>query len=144
MKIDQIDFKIMQLLRENGRTHNKQIAQSLGLSEGTIGNRINKLLNNDLLKITGLVNPSVFPEKQCIFLAVKIAYNKLSIKIAQEIAKLEQVRSASIVTGQYDILVELFIDAAHLIDFLSGDLAQVDGIVSVESFISLKCFHKWI
>jgi len=144
VKIDKIDHKIIEILKKNGRMPNKEIAKILELSEGTIGNRINKLLKNDLIKIVGLASPAVFPEKQFIYLGIKIDSNKLSIKVAQEIEKLPHVKSASIITGQYDILVELFMEISKLIDFLNKELSRIESIVSVESFVVLQSFSKFI
>ena len=144
VKIDKIDHRIIEILKRNGRMPNKEIAKILELSEGTIGNRINKLLKNDLIKIVGLASPAVFPEKQFIYLGIKIASNKLSIKVAQEIEKLPNVKSVSIITGQYDILVELFMEISRLIDFLNKELSRIESIVSVESFVVLQSFSKFI
>jgi Lrp/AsnC family transcriptional regulator for asnA, asnC and gidA len=144
VKVDKIDLKIIEILKKNGRIPNKEIAKILELSEGTIGNRINKLLKNHLIKIVGLTSPAVFPEKQFIYLGIKIDSNKLSIKISQEIEKLPGVKSVAIITGQYDILVELFMEISKLINFLNKELSRVESIVSVESFVVLQSFSKYI
>ena len=144
MKLDEIDYNILQILEINGRTPNNEIAIKVGVSEGTIRNRITKLIKENFLKIRGLINPGHITDKQYIFLGIKIAINKDSIKTAQSIVALPNVKSACIITGRFDLLVEVFIEPYNLIHFLSKDLAKTGTIVSVESFITLKSFNKWI
>jgi len=57
MKLDETDLNIIALLKENGRIQNNDIASRLSISEGTVRNRIKKLIDNDFLSIRGLVNP---------------------------------------------------------------------------------------
>lgn len=144
VKLDEIDREIIQILEENGRTPNNEIASRVDVSEGTIRNRILRLLKSGFMRIRALVNPSCITEKQCIYLGIKIAINKDTIKTAEAIIKLPDVKSAAIVTGRFDLLVEIFIAPHRLIHFLSQDLARTGTIVAVESFITLMSFNKWI
>ena len=50
-----------------------------------------------------------------------------------------------ITTGHYDLIVELWLPSKHgLIDFISGHMAAIDGIVATESFLVMKSMKKWI
>ena len=44
--MDRLDEKIIQILRDNGRISNAEIARDLNVSEGTIRRRIRKLIQN--------------------------------------------------------------------------------------------------
>ena len=64
---------------------------------------------------------------------------------ARAVRALPEVRSVSIVTGRYDLLVEITVDSNQgLIRFLSESLAEVPGITSSETFLLLKTFGKWV
>ena len=143
-KLDDIDGKIIRILEENGRTPNNEIASRVEVSEGTIRNRILKLIKNGLMRITALINPSFVVDRQLIYLGIKVALNKDTIKTAEAIIKLPYVKSAAIVTGRFDLLVEIFIPSSRLINFLTQDMARTGTIVNVESFVTLKSFNKWI
>jgi len=56
MKIDDINIEIIKHLRD-GRKSFKKIAKILGITENTVRSRVNKLTNEGILEITGLVNP---------------------------------------------------------------------------------------
>ncbi len=144
MKLDRIDHGIIDILQQNGRAPNNEIALAVGVSEGTVRNRIVRLISEQLLRIKGLINPSHITEKQYIFLGIRIAVNKDSIETAQAIVELPNVKSVCIVTGRFDLLVELFTEPHNLIHFLSRDLASTGTVVSVESFVTLKSFNKWM
>lgn len=144
MKIDKIDTEIINCLNKNGRISNNEIAAKLSISEGTVRNRIRKLTDNNYLKVKGLVNPNQITEKQVIFLGAKVAVSKDLEKTAVAVSKLPHVNSTSIVTGRYDLIIEVFLEPYAVITFLCNDLAKLDSIVSTESFMTLKNYDKWI
>ena len=145
MLTDDSDRRIITVLNTDGRINNKEIADKLGISEGTVRNRIRKLTDAGLLRVAGLINPDDSPDKQLMLLGVNIDSSKDLDKKATEIALLDGVQSAYITAGRYDIMVEVWIDAkGGLIKFLSQTLATVSGINSTESFLIMKSFNKWI
>jgi Lrp/AsnC family transcriptional regulator for asnA, asnC and gidA len=145
MQTDDVDRRIITVLNVEGRINNKEIAAKLGISEGTVRNRIRKLTDASLLRVAGLINPDDSPSKQLMLLGVNIACSRDLAKKAGEISRLAGVQSAYITAGRYDIMVEVWIDAkGGLIKFLSQTLATVDGITSTESFLIMKSFNKWI
>lgn len=143
--LDNTASKIIELLKDNGRISNKVIAEKLGISEGTVRNRIKSLIDEGHLKLAGLIAPDKNPEKQLVLLGINLSASKDLQEKAEAIAKFPEVKSALISTGRYDLLIELWVDVKYgLIDFLSNSLAKVDGVVSTESFIIMKSYNKWI
>ena len=51
MKLDLTDKKIIQLLGADARMSNNQMGQAIGVTEGTVRNRIQKLIKNKVIKI---------------------------------------------------------------------------------------------
>ena len=49
MKLDQTDKKIIQLLGADARMSNNQMAKAIGVTEGTVRNRIQKLIKNRVI-----------------------------------------------------------------------------------------------
>jgi Lrp/AsnC family transcriptional regulator, regulator for asnA, asnC and gidA len=144
MKFDRIDRQVIACLKDNGRISNNEIAIKLSVSEGTIRNRIRKLTENGYLKVRGLINPGKIRDKQVIFLGAKVAVSKDLEKTAEAIAKLPDVNAISIVTGRYDLIIEVFMEPYAVIHFISQDLGKLDSIISTESFFTLKTYQKWI
>lgn len=145
MKLDETDLKILDLLKENGRVQNNEIASRLSISEGTVRNRIKKLIDNNFLSIMGLVNPDKIKNKQIILVGVRISDSKKMEKASQYMAGLKNVVAVYMVTGSFDLFIEVFIEPQNLLEFLSADLAKIDDqILNTESFIVMKSYKKWI
>ena len=144
MKIDDINLKILQILEENGRTPNNEIAARLSISEGTVRNRIKKLTESNFLKVKGLTNPEHWPDKQLIFILVQLEMTKRWKEIALSVSELPGVKSVSMITGRFDLIIELFLEPHNLINFLTNDLAGVGNISSTESMVTIKNFKKWV
>lgn len=145
MRMDETDSQIIALLSRDGRTNNNEIAKKLGISEGTVRNRIKKLVESGVLRVTGLVSPDTIQDRQLFLLGVNIAASRDLTTKAQEIVDLPNVKSVSITTGRYDLIVEVWTDAKYgMIQFISEEMAKIDGIISTESFLTMKNYNKWI
>ena len=144
LKFDDTDRSIIKILQENGRIPNNEIASRLSVSEGTVRNRIKKLTEHDLLKVKGLTNPDKGTENQLIFILVKLEMTKNWKEIARDVTKLPNVKSVSMTTGRFDLIIELFIEPHNLINFLTEDLAGVGSISSTESLVTIKNINKWV
>jgi Lrp/AsnC family transcriptional regulator for asnA, asnC and gidA len=142
--LDNLDFKIVELLGKNGGAANFDIAKKLGVSEGTIRNRIKKLIEEKFLAVKGLINPEKIKEKRIIFIGAKVTVSKDLEETAQKISCLDQVSSVSILTGRYDLLIELFIEPFKIIEFIGRELSKIGSIASTESHVTLKTYKKWI
>jgi Lrp/AsnC family transcriptional regulator for asnA, asnC and gidA len=144
-ELDEIDRGIVAALRADGRTNNSVIAARLGIAEGTVRQRMRKLTEAGVVRISALVNPEIISEHQLCMVGLKLSESKRLESAAAEISQLPEVRSVAIVTGRYDLLAEVLVDSNHgLIRFLSESLAKVVGIESTETFLLLKTYDKWI
>ena len=145
MELDNTASGIVKLLRHDARITNKEIASQLNISEGTVRNRINQMVDCGFLKLAGLVSPDKTVGKQLAMLGVTLSESRELQDKAAAIATLPGVLSTSITTGRYDLIVELLVDVKYgLIEFLSDHLSQIDGIVATESFIIMKSYNKWV
>ena len=144
MKIDAMDEAIVDMLRRNGRTSNKEIAQALNVSEGTIRNRIGRLIKAEYMCVRGLVDPDKNTEFQLVFLGAKVAVCSDLRNTAQSIRKMPHVRAVTIVSGRYDLLIEVFLPNHELITFISDHLSKDSAITSTESFVSMESVGKWL
>lgn len=144
-KLDAIDQRIVDALRADGRATHSAIAETLGVAEGTVRQRLKKLLDSDAFRVAGMVNPEVMPEHQVCVIGLKVDESRHLDARAREVARLPEVRSVAIVTGRYDLIAEVLVTSNQgLIQFLSRSLAKVEGIASSETFLLLKTYNKWI
>jgi Lrp/AsnC family transcriptional regulator, regulator for asnA, asnC and gidA len=143
--LDNTAKNIIKLLKHDARTTNKKIADKLNVSEGTVRNRIKRLIDDNILKLSGLTSPDKDSNNHLVMLGISLAASKDLQNKATKIAALPGVKSVAITTGRYDLLVEVWVEVkSGLINFLSNDLAKIDGVVATESFIIMRSINKWI
>ena len=107
--------------------------------------RIKKLFDAGVFRVAGLLDPEFLPDHQLCMLGLKVDESKQLEQRARDVAALPEVRSVAIVTGRYDLFVEVLVSSNQgLIRFLSESLAEVPGIASSETFLLLKTYDKWI
>jgi Lrp/AsnC family transcriptional regulator, regulator for asnA, asnC and gidA len=144
MQPDSTDWKIIARLSEN-YAPNSVVGRELGLSEGAIRQRLKKLQDTGILKIKALRNPEILENQQLALLGVNVAESRLLDQKAQEIAALEGVLSVAVVSGRYDLLVEILVNSNKgLIKFLTQTLSTIKGISKTETFVMLKTHKKWL
>jgi Lrp/AsnC family transcriptional regulator for asnA, asnC and gidA len=145
--MDQTDREILALLATNGRRSNVEIARELGVSEGTVRKRIDRLLEDQVLTIRGLVEPELvgYHTRAMFFLTTELSGLERALAL---IGDMPEVLSVSRVTGEYDLVVEAaFASDDDLASFLAHRLSQVPGIVSAKTAHVLdmvKHRYDWI
>ena len=138
-KIDDTNKAIIRLLRD-GRKPYSVIADELGITKNTVRSRANKLLEDGVLRITGMVDPENVPGLQMIYMGVKPSTMELQKK-AVEFMKLRGVVSVAIVTGRYDLIVELVLsedEDLSLLQFFSQELTKLTEVLEVETYVVYK------
>ena len=142
--MDTTDFKIMSYLGENSRLSNREIARRIGIAEGTVRNRLERLTHEGVLHTTALVNIEKFPELYIAFVGVKIDGRHLT-ECAARIEKLPSVLTTMIVTGRYDLFAVVLAQSHHtLVDFVTDQLSKVPGVRDSETFVVLRNYSQWI
>ncbi len=140
MKIDTININIIKELKE-GRKSFKAIAEKLNITENTVRSRVNKLTDEGVLDICGLVDPSSIPGHQTVVIGIKLEEMDL-VKKGEEISKLRGVISVSVVTGRYDLMIHILLKQGFgLLEFYTDEISTINGISSVETFVVYKSFN---
>ncbi|OQY33312.1 MAG: hypothetical protein B6241_08350 [Spirochaetaceae bacterium 4572_59] len=131
-------------MRESHQNNNA-IARQLGISEGTVRQRLKRLKEAGIVKIRALINPEVLDKQQLATIAVNVSESSLLESKAIEIAALPNVLDVSITSGRYDLFVQVLIDSNRgLVHFLTEELSTVNNVTSTESFLMLKSFNKYV
>jgi Lrp/AsnC family transcriptional regulator for asnA, asnC and gidA len=136
--LDEIDYKIIEALQQDGRLALAKIADQLNVSPGMVRVRYNRLMDMGALRIVAITNPLRMGFNTMALIGIKTEGEKL-LKVADKIAILDEVIYLIVVSGAYDIIAEVVCrDQHHLLQFLTERLYKIDGIRESESFIHLK------
>jgi len=142
--LDQMDRQIIDALQDNGRESYTSIAQRLGVSDGTVRLRTERLLKSGYLRISASVNPMFFEGGLTATVGVSLE-GRANAQIMRAIADLDGVQSVSNVSGRFDLLVEIHVSSrSDLRRFLVDDLSAIGGIQNTETFLYLETINKWV
>jgi Lrp/AsnC family transcriptional regulator for asnA, asnC and gidA len=140
MKIDSTNLAIIKHLKD-GRKSFKKVSEELSLSENTVRARVNRLIEEGVLDIIGLVDPESVDGHRVVIVGVKLQTMDL-IKKGEEFSKLRGVVSVSVVTGRFDlILVVLLKEGFGLLEFYTEEVAKITEVQSVETFVVYKAYN---
>jgi len=143
--IDQLDLKILHVLKANSKSSMNQISKKLLIPITTAHNRIKKLEKTGIIKnYTIILNNKKLGKDLCAFILIKIDYTALKSKnlsqqeVAMRLKSREEVEDAALITGLKDIILKI---RAHNIDelnnFITKDLRNFAGVKSTETMIVL-------
>jgi Lrp/AsnC family transcriptional regulator for asnA, asnC and gidA len=64
----------------------------------------------------------------------------------QKVSALDKVNWAAVVTGRYDIMVEVLLPEGtdDLYTFINDELSAIGGVAASESFMVMKAKRKWV
>ncbi|MBI9103638.1 MAG: Lrp/AsnC family transcriptional regulator [Spirochaetales bacterium] len=140
MKIDETNISIIKHLKD-GRKSFKAIADSLSITENTVRARVNKLTEEGVLDITGLVDPQSLPGHQLAIIGVKLNTMDLAT-VAKRMSKLYGVINVSVITGRYDLFVQVLLGPEFgLIEFYTQEVIKIEEVVEVETYIAYQTFE---
>ena len=142
--IDELDRKIILELQEDARRLYKDIAKKLKVSEGTVRNRVGRLVDNGILVLQARVNPFVLPHKISALVGVRITGPEHE-ETMERIARIPCVTSIWNATGRYDLFFELMVDSLEDLNevLFYQVLTKIRGVSYTETFVTLSSKTKF-
>lgn len=139
--MDEIDRQLIALLRKDARTPIATLANKLGVSRGTIGNRLRKLEDSQVIVGYSLrLRPDAQPDCIRAWMGVRVDGNQTRAVVASLLGE-PGVENLHDTNGRWDLLAEL--RAENMAD-LSQVLERVrltKGIANTETSILLATFR---
>lgn len=140
---ERLNSEIVRMLEEDGRMPFSEIAQKLGVSEGTVRNRVNGMKDAGLLRIVAIADPTASEYKADAMICLKVAPGIKPQAVADRLSKVSSVVYILWVTGRFDLLVELVCDEPDdLALFLEEQIHGVEDIVDSEVMLGLKNYKN--
>ncbi len=131
---DETDLTLIDLLQANGRASLTELGAKLGVSHGTIRNRLDRLLAQQVIKITAVVDPAVVGRSMHVLIGVSADLDQLEA-VERQLAELDEIYFLTNVTGRLDFICGVALSPeVDLRSFLTQKLANVKGIQRTETF----------
>lgn len=137
---DGIDLKILEILQENARTTQADIAKAVGLAPSAVLERIRKLESRGaVLEYVGRIDPHVIDRGLLAFVAVRTREYGPDMPSAQALAQIPEVLEVHHVAGDDCFLLKVRArDAEHLGQLLRTRIAAVPQVTSTRTTIVLE------
>ncbi len=138
--MDDLDRTILHFLQQDGRKPFTEIAQHLDISEGTVRNRVSRLIEDGILRIVAVADPSKLGFTVSAIIGVSVQGGNID-QIGKEIATFTEVNDVTMVSGEFDLILQVYCrDREHLTSFLNEYLRSINGISHTQTFVVLSNF----
>ena len=133
--IDDIDYAIITTLQQNSRIPSAEIARQVGIAERTVRARIERLVDDDVIRLVAVVNPRAlgYGVTADVFLEVEIGRVQA---IAEMVASFSDVFYVAMSTGDRDISLQLYAETVdELYSFVTDRLNRIPGVLRARTFV---------
>ncbi len=126
---DDTDLEIIDLLVENGRLTAAEIANRIGdVSERTIRNRLNALIERKLIRIGAMPDPAVLGHSVLADVFIETAPGRAR-EVADKLAAYDCINYVTCTLGVYDLSIQVMAgDNAELHRFLTDEVGRIPGV----------------
>jgi Lrp/AsnC family transcriptional regulator for asnA, asnC and gidA len=126
--LDAVDWQIIRLLQQDGRTSNVKIARQVGVSEPTVRKRLKRLLSAQTIRIAAMPDAGRLGFHTTAFMMLSVDLASVS-QIADQIARLPEVRTIHLTAGVTELIVEAwFTSSEALLCFMTEHIGSIPGI----------------
>ena len=142
--LDDVSRAIIEQLQQDGRRSYARIASAVGLSEAAVRQRVQRLLDAEVMQIVAVTDPMQvgFPRQAMVGVRAKGDVRST----ADRLAGLPEVDYVVVTAGSFDVILEIVCeDDEHLLETVAR-IRSVDGVVSTETFVYLglrKQTYAW-
>ncbi len=139
---DQIDYKIIQELSQDARMSASVIAEKIDVNERTVRRRITRLLETNAIRVTTIVDPSVFGYHSIADINLKVE-PKVYDAFVESCKKDPNICYIATGWGDANLSIETrFLDNEEMYDYINFTLPQTEGVEVVNFFIIPKIIYN--
>ena len=137
IRLDEVSKTIIEHLQNDGRQSYATIARSVGLSEAAVRQRVQRLLEAEVMQIVAVTDPLQVGFTRQAMIGIRVDGDLLGAGDA--LAAMPEVSYVVTTAGSFDLLAEVVCeDDAELLGLLSGRIRTLPGVQSTETFVYLK------
>jgi len=125
---DALDWKIVDLLKENGRITNQEIADRLDVPRASVGTRIQRMTEAGALRIVAAADFSAYDYSVLIALAIQVR-GRDPEAVARDLAALPAIFAVHLVTGAHQI--EALIAVHDFAELSEAAMESINGIAGI-------------
>ena len=135
--LDAVSKRIVEELQRDGRRSYAALAETVGLSEAAVRQRVRRLLDEGVMQIVAVTDPLTVGFTRQALVGIRADGNLR--EIADQLSALPELEYVVVCAGSFDILVELVCeDDEHLLHLLDDSIRSIEGVREAETFVYLR------
>ena len=133
--IDNLDKRILEIMKKDSRCPYVEIADKLGVSEGTVRSRVHRMTEEGIIRGFTIKTSS---KNVKALVEVKIDVNTDTEAIARELSTYDGVTEVFEVTGDQDIIAIIDVESSQHLNDIIERVRRYDNILSTRTRLILK------
>ena len=135
--LDGISKAIIETLQKDGRQPYASIAKQVGLSETAVRQRVQRLLEDDVMQVVAVTDPLQVGFHRQAMIAITVEGDLRPVGDA--LTEMPEVSYVVTTAGSVDLLAEVVCeDDDELLDLLTTRIRTLPGVRTTETFVYLK------
>lgn len=137
VSLDEVSKQLVEELQRDGRRSYAALAETVGLSEAAVRQRVRRLLEDNVMQIVAVTDPLTVGFTRQALVGIRVDGNVR--EVADKLAALPELEYVVVCAGSFDILVELVCeDDEQLLGVLDNSIRSIDGVREAETFVYLR------
>ena len=138
-RLDPVDESIVTHLARDARISNRQIAEDLGVTEGTVRARIKRMEEEKQIRITAVTNIDRFRDAALAYIWVEVERSGQTRAVAEALADIPELGFVGVMLGRSDILaITMVRNTKHLAEFVHQRISPIEGVRRTESTLGVN------
>lgn len=135
---DRLDRDLIALLRNDGRAPLSKLADALGVSRGTVQNRLDRLLENGILHgFTIRVREDYDGDAIRAVMMIEVA-GKSTAQVIKKLRGMPELQKLHTTNGAWDLVAEIVTSNLAEFDRVLREVRMIDGVLNSETSILLS------
>jgi len=140
VKLDEIDYKILEILRRDARTPFTDVGRDLGISDATVHVRVKRMMDEGIIKrYTIEVDEKALGRNVCGFLLINVKPGSLE-EVAKQLVENEKVNAIYEIHGPNDLIAKI---GAGDLDEMRDLILKIREIPNVTTSELITIFKVW-
>ncbi|WP_282606571.1 Lrp/AsnC family transcriptional regulator [Pelagibius sp. Alg239-R121] len=136
--MDDLDYKLVQLLRQDARLPVASLASFTKVSRATVKARIDKLVKNGIIEKFTLQMGSEVRNAAVRAMVLVEVHGRKEEQVSRELLKVPQVHTVHSTNGRWDLIAELEVQDLPTFDRTLRKIRSISGISNTETNILLS------
>jgi Lrp/AsnC family transcriptional regulator for asnA, asnC and gidA len=137
VRLDDVSKAIIEQLQEDGRQSYATIAKRVGLSEAAVRQRVQRLLDQEVMQIVAVTDPLQVGFRRQAMIGIRVDGDLTTV--AEKLSGMSEVSYVVTTAGSFDLLAEVVCeDDEQLLELLTHQIRTLPGVQTTETIVYLK------